>query len=26
VRYHSGRPGFRTRPITLVTTRLDAEI
>jgi hypothetical protein len=24
VRYHIGRPGFRTRQITLVTTRLDA--
>jgi hypothetical protein len=26
VRYHIGRPGFRTRQITLVTTLLDAEI
>ena len=26
VRYHIGRPGFRTREITLVTTLLDAEI
>ena len=26
VRSHIGRPGFRTRPITLVTTLLDAEI
>ena len=26
VRYHLGRPGFRTRQITLVTTRLDAEV
>jgi Transposase DDE domain len=26
VRYHIGRPGFRTRQITLVTTVLDAEI
>jgi hypothetical protein len=26
VRYHIGRPGFRTRQITLVTTRLDADI
>ena len=26
VRDHIGRPGFRTRQITLVTTRLDAEI
>jgi hypothetical protein len=25
VRYHLGRPGFRTRQITLVTTLLDAE-
>jgi hypothetical protein len=25
VRYHRGRPGFRTREITLVTTLLDAE-
>jgi hypothetical protein len=25
VRYHLGRPGFRTREITLVTTLLDAE-
>jgi hypothetical protein len=25
VRYHIGRPGFRTREITLVTTLLDAE-
>jgi hypothetical protein len=25
VRYHIGTPGFRTREITLVTTRLDAE-
>jgi Transposase DDE domain len=26
VRYHSDRPGFRTRQITLVTTLLDAEL
>jgi hypothetical protein len=26
VRYHIGRPGFRTRQITLVTTLLDAEL
>ena len=26
VRYHLGRPGFRTRQITLVTTLLDAEV
>jgi Transposase DDE domain len=26
VRDHLGRPGFRTRPITLVTTRLDADL
>jgi len=26
VRYHIATPGFRTRQITLVTTRLDAEI
>ena len=26
VRSHIGRPGFRTRQITLVTTLLDAEI
>ncbi len=26
MRYHIGRPGFRTRQITLVTTLLDAEI
>jgi Transposase DDE domain len=26
VRYHIGRSGFRTRQITLVTTRLDAEV
>jgi hypothetical protein len=26
VRYHIGRPGFRTRQITLVTTLLDAAI
>jgi IS4 transposase len=26
VRYHIDRPGFRTRQITLVTTRLDAKI
>jgi hypothetical protein len=26
VRYHTGTPGFRTRQITLVTTRLDAEL
>jgi len=26
VRDHIGRPGFRTREITLVTTLLDAEI
>ena len=26
VRYDVGRPGFRTRQITLVTTLLDAEI
>jgi DDE family transposase len=26
VRYHIGRPGFRSRQITLVTTLLDAEI
>jgi hypothetical protein len=26
VRYHLGRPGFRTRQITLVTTLLDADI
>jgi hypothetical protein len=26
VRYRISTPGFRTRPITLVTTRLDAEI
>jgi hypothetical protein len=25
-RYHLGTPGFRTRPITLVTTRLDGAI
>jgi hypothetical protein len=25
-RYHFDRPGFRTRQITLVTTRLDAEV
>ena len=25
MRYDIGRPGFRTRQITLVTTRLDAE-
>jgi len=25
VRYHIGRPGFRTRQITLVTTLLDGE-
>jgi hypothetical protein len=26
VRYHIGTPGFRTRQISLVTTRLDAEV
>jgi hypothetical protein len=26
VRYHTSRPGFRTRQITLVTTLLDAEL
>jgi hypothetical protein len=26
VRYHLGKPGFRTRQITLVTTLLDAEV
>jgi Transposase DDE domain len=26
VRYHLGTPGFRTRQITLVTTRLDPEV
>jgi hypothetical protein len=26
VRYHTGTPGFRTRQITLVTTRLDAAL
>jgi Transposase DDE domain len=26
VRDHLGRPGFRTRQVTLVTTRLDAEV
>jgi len=26
VRYHIGTPGFRTRQMTLVTTRLDAEV
>jgi hypothetical protein len=26
VRYHVGKPGFRTRQITLVTTLLDAKI
>ena len=26
VRYHLGRPGFRTRQMTLVTTRLDANL
>jgi IS4 transposase len=26
VRDHIGRPGFRTRQLTLVTTRLDADI
>jgi hypothetical protein len=26
VRYHTGTPGFRTRQITLVTTRLDGDL
>ncbi len=26
VRYHLGMPGFRTRQITLFTTRLDAQV
>jgi hypothetical protein len=26
LRYHTGRPGFRTKTVTLVTTLLDADV